>query len=224
MVTLERHPEVLAWRVPPGWVALSSASVGGGMIAPRWVLNAGVDKGFARTDLEAWAAETAAAVGLPATEPGCALLTAADVAQVATGTHEGVTAWATVGVTRPTWAHRSSDAPAPHWPGPGTVNIVVSVPVPLSPPALVQAVGTITEAKAQVIVQAGVPGTGTSSDALVVLCPGTAAPEPQQEPVAFAGVRSPWGMRIAAAVHAAVSTGLTAHPWPQPDSDTETVW
>ena len=79
------------------------------------------------------------------------------------------------------------------------------------------------EAKAQVLVQAGVPGTGTASDAIVVLCPDPQA-HPAREPVAFAGVRSPLGRHLARAVHDAVAAGLAAHPWPPPDADPAVVW
>lgn len=231
--TLARRPDVLAWDVPEGWCALSSAAVGGGLVRPRWVLNATVDGGFARTDLDAWAAEVAGQVGLEG--PGCALLTAADVARVEHAHRDGVDVWATVGVTRPTWPHEPrgpvlsevhGDGPPP----PGTVNIVVSVPVPLTPSALVQAVGTLTEAKAQVLVRSGVPGTGTASDAVVVMCPGPDV-DPRGDaatrtgaPVPFAGVRSAWGRRIGDAVHDAVLAGLAAHPWAPDPRDPERVW
>lgn len=204
-----RHDGVLSWDVPPGWWAISSASVGGGLLQPRWVLNAGVGDGFARTDLAAWAEEVATTLGLDG--PGCALLTAADVSQVQHAQHHGVTVWATVGVTKPTWPH---DPRARSWrgaPEPGTVNIVVALTAPLTASALVQAVGTVTEAKAQVLVRSGVPGTGTASDAVVVLCPGEDGRPGAEMP--FAGVRSAWGMRIAQAVHDAVGGGLTTHPW-----------
>lgn len=243
---LSHHPDILAWQVPRGWVALSSAAVGGGLTRPGWVLNIGVDQGFDHTDLDAYTAGVATRLGLVG--PGCALLTAADVAQVEHASCEGVRAWATVGVTKPTWAVRAAaeqpgadsvchngrsddacDTPGRHThhrdhvrpPTPGTINLVVTLPVPLTTSALVQAVGTITEAKAQVLVQAGVPGTGTASDALVVLCPD---PTPAGDPVPFAGVRSLSGQHIAHATHAAVSAGLSAHPWPQPDTDTQVVW
>lgn len=210
------HEKALAWTVPAGWRALSSAAVGGGLAEPAWVVNVDVGGGFARTDLSVWAGEMAARLGLRG--EGCALLTAADVTQVETAEADGVVAWSTVGVTRPTWALDPRD-PVEDPPRPGTVNIVVAVPAPLSTSALVQAVGTITEAKAQVLVQAGVPGTGTASDAVVVLSPAPAADE-----VVFAGVRSPWGQRIARAVHASVAAGLASHPWPADDVDPTVVW
>ncbi len=218
---LTRHDRALAWAVPAGWVALSASSVGGGLVRPRWVLNAEVDGAFARTDLAEWAAETAGCLGLEGN--GCALLTAADVAQVEHAARGGVAAWATVGVTRPTWPHdpRADDPVAEDAPTPGTVNIVVALPVTLTPAALVQALATVTEAKAQVLVQAGVPGTGTASDAAVVLCPEEGG---TPSPVTFAGVRSTWGRRVAHAVHDAVHAGLTAHPWTGGGHGEERVW
>ncbi|MFJ9689967.1 adenosylcobinamide amidohydrolase [Streptomyces bacillaris] len=90
---------------------------------------------------------------------------------------------------------------APH--RPGTVNIVVELPVALSDAALVNAVATATEAKVQALLDAGLDCSGTPTDAVCV-----AAPEPGPdggEP--FAGPRSPWGARIARAVHTAVLDG-----------------
>jgi adenosylcobinamide amidohydrolase len=86
---------------------------------------------------------------------------------------------------------------------PGTVNIVVTLPVALSDAALVNAVATATEAKVQALLDAGLDCSGTPTDAVCV-----AAPEPGPdggEP--FAGPRSPWGARIARAVHTAVLAG-----------------
>ena len=78
------------------------------------------------------------------------------------------------------------------------------VPAPLADAALVNAVVTATEAKAQALLEAGVPGTGTASDAIVVCCPpgGTEA---------YGGPRSAWGARLARAVHGAVPPGVERH-------------
>ena len=223
------HRGLLVWDLDGSRQAISSASVGGGLRRVRWVLAVGVDKGYARTDLTAHVAEIVAGLGLAGEEDAvCALFTAADVAQVATSESGGGRAWATVGVTRPTWPVREAARAGSFTPPtPGTVNLVVSLPVVLSPSALVQAVGTATETKAQVLVQAGVPGTGTASDALVVLCPvvdeGDGDPA-CDGPVEFAGVRSPWGTHLARAVHGAVVAGLAAHPWPPDDVDPAVVW
>lgn len=55
---------------------------------------------------------------------------------------------------------------------------------------------------AEALREAGIPGTGTASDAVCVLCPTGGPVEP------FAGPRSLWGSRLARAVHAAVRAGL----------------
>lgn len=224
----------LLFEVPEGWVALSSAAVGGGLVWPRRVVNLDVGADFLRTDLEAYVDERLAGVGPPVEGPVTALLTAADVRSWTGGESDGVRAWATVAPTKPTWAARPGGlANPPRRPGdradtaggppaPGTVNIVVALPVPLTTSALVQAVGTVTEAKAQALLHAGVPGTGTASDALVVLCPDSAALG--EQPVAFAGVRSTWGHRLAEAVRQAVATGMQLHPWPHVAADPDRLW
>jgi adenosylcobinamide amidohydrolase len=123
---------------------------------------------------------------------------------------EGVHVSATVGLRVPTWAAVPAGTPDPELapihldgtlPAPGTVNIVVSVPAPLTDAALVNAVVTVTEAKTQALLEAGYPCTGTASDAVCVAATTGGAPEP------FAGPRSTWGARIARAVHAAVHAG-----------------
>ncbi|MEV5409317.1 adenosylcobinamide amidohydrolase [Thermopolyspora sp. NPDC052614] len=90
-------------------------------------------------------------------------------------------------------------------PAPGTINIVVVVPVAMSDAALVNAVMTVTEAKTQALVETGFPGTGTASDAVCV-----AVRQDGPEEI-FGGPRSVWGARIARAVHAAVRDGV--HEW-----------
>jgi len=198
---------VLAWRFPTPRAALSSAPVGGGSAAVDWLVNVGVEAGYDRTDLGAHVAEVAERLELAGT--GAGLLTAADVGRAVDATDGDVRVDATVGVTKPTWAagadgshgHRVGDA----W-EPGTINVVVQLPVALTPAAAVNAVITATEAKSQALLEAGVPGTGTASDAVVVVWPPSLPAEP------FAGPRSTWGARIARAVHAAVHRGLEVHP------------
>jgi adenosylcobinamide hydrolase len=198
---------VLAWRFDEPRAALSSAPVGGGAAALDWVVNIGVGASYERTDLGQHASEVAARLALHGT--GAALLTAADVGRVVRAEDGEVVVDATVGVTKPTWAADADDAHGHRrdgtW-GPGTINIVVQLPVALSPAAAVNAVMTATEAKAQALFEAGVPGTGTASDAVVITWPAMLPAEP------FAGPRSPWGARLARAVHAAVDQGLEEHP------------
>ncbi|GAB3161112.1 adenosylcobinamide amidohydrolase [Microbispora hainanensis] len=90
-------------------------------------------------------------------------------------------------------------------PRPGTINILVAVPVAFSDPALVNAVMTVTEAKTQALLEAGFPCTGTASDAV---CVAVREDGPAEE---FGGPRSVWGARIARAVHRAVLDG--ARDW-----------
>ena len=67
-----------------------------------------------------------------------------------------------------------------------------------------------TEAKAQAVIEAGFPGTGTASDAICVAAPTAPASGTAED---FAGPRSLWGARIARAVHAAVKTGAVGYPF-----------
>lgn len=211
------HRGVLWWRLDPTWSALSSAPVGGGFTRPAWLVNVGVPLDYARTDLDQHAQQIAAGLGLSeepvkhepgrhapgrraGTAGGIALFTAADVGAVQHVEREGLAVSATVGVTKPTWAADASGGWSP-W-SPGTINIVARVPVRLDPGAMVNAVMTVTEAKTQALLEAGVPGTGTASDAVVVLCPVQGVLEP------FAGPRSAWGSRLALRVHDAVRAGL----------------
>ena len=72
----------------------------------------------------------------------------------------------------------------------------------LLPLATANALVTATEAKAQALLDAGVPGTGTASDAVAICCP-PGGTEP------YGGPRSEWGSRLARAVHGAVAAGTT---------------
>lgn len=192
---------VLSWVFPEPRASLSSAPVGGGSAALDWLVNVGVGDRYLRTDLERHATEVVERLGLRGT--GAALFTAVDVAEFVRTVDGGVAADATVGVTTPTWA-ADADGPESSTEGQasGTINLVVQLPVALSPAAAVNAVITATEAKAQALLEAGVPGTGTASDAVVVCWPPSVPAE------RFAGPRSTWGARIARAVHAAVAAGL----------------
>ncbi|MCX5401451.1 adenosylcobinamide amidohydrolase [Streptomyces sp. NBC_00102] len=194
----------LVWRLAPGSRVCSSAVLGGGIGDRAWILNAQVPGGYPRLDPDRHLAEIAAAEGLDG--PGAGLMTAADVSAWTEAHDEGVTATVTSGLGVRGWAA----VPAPGAggpPEPGTVNIVVTLPVALSDAALVNAVATATEAKVQALLDAGLDCSGTPTDAVCVAVP---APGPEgTEP--FAGPRSVWGARLARAVHAAVFEGATAH-------------
>lgn len=195
-----RRP-VLLRRFPPGWRAISSAVVGGGLGPGGWWLNAQVSKNYSHPDPVAHARAIAAASGLAG--DGVAMLTAADVTRFTTACDGGVQAVATVGLGYPVPAAAPEPVVARHN-SPGTINILVMVPVPLGDAALVNAVLTATEAKTQALHEAGVPGTGTSSDAICIACP---AAGPSASPELYGGPRSTWGARIARAVHSAVAAG-----------------
>ena len=187
----------LAWRLGPPHLAASTAPVGGGIGRREWVLNVQVASDYARRDVEAHVAEVADALGLRG--PGVGMLTAAEVAAVALAQDAGVRVEATVGLTRPIWA-AAADEECDR--SVGTVNVVAFVPVRHSDAALANLLCTVTEAKVQALVQAGVDGTGTASDAVTVLCPASGAAEP------FGGPRSPHGAAVARAVYAALGAGM----------------
>ncbi|WP_399126729.1 adenosylcobinamide amidohydrolase [Streptomyces sp. ITFR-6] len=190
----------LVWRLRPGWRVCSSAVLGGGIGPREWILNAQVRGGYPRTDPDRHLAEIAAAEHL--TGPGAGLLTAADVTAYTVAVDGEATATATCGLGVRGWAAAPA-ADTGAWPEPGTVNIVVVLPVPLCDAALVNAVATATEAKVQALLGAGLSCSGTPTDSVCV-----AAPEPADGPgELFAGPRSPWGSRLARAVYTAVLEG-----------------
>ncbi len=191
---------VLVWRLLRPLRTIATTVLGGGIGERRWLLNAEVALSYDRPDPAAHAAEIAAALGLDG--PGVGFLTAARVGDVATAIDGGVRCDATVGISVPTWA-AAPDGSWSEW-APGTINLVCWMPAPLSDAALANAVVTATEAKTQALLEAGVPGTGTASDAVAICCPPGGA-----EP--YGGPRSPWGSRLARAVHAAVAKGTTRY-------------
>lgn len=199
----------LLWELGPGWRAISSAMVGGGIGPVEWVLNAQVVAGYSRMDPVDHLLEMAPP------GPGVGMLTAAPVERFTRAADGGVEAAATVGLRVPTWAAAPEGVPdselAPmHLPG--TINIVVAVPVAMSDAALVNAVMTVTEAKTQALVEEGFACTGTASDAV---CVAVRDDGPEE---LFGGPRSAWGARIARAVHDAVRRG--ARDWSNRDGST----
>ncbi|MFD3651933.1 adenosylcobinamide amidohydrolase [Streptomyces sp. NPDC058620] len=192
------HLHHLVWRLGPGWRVCSSAVLGGGIGPRAWILNAQVPSGYPRMDPEHHLAGIAAAEGL--TGPGAGLMTAADVTARTTAADTDVTATVTAGLGVRGWAAAPAEG-VEGPPLPGTVNIVVTLPVALSDAALVNAVATATEAKVQALLDAGLDCSGTPTDAVCVAAPEPAAGRPGEP---FAGPRSLWGARLARAVHSAV--------------------
>jgi adenosylcobinamide hydrolase len=186
------------WRFADERLCASSAPFGGGLGLRRWVLNAQVPLDYSRTDVAAHAREVAAAHECHG--DGVAMLTASPLARAQRAHVDGIEVYATVGLSRPTWAADAYDTAAPSTPG--TVNIVALLPVRLDDAALVNAVITITEAKTQALVEHDIAGTGTASDAVCVVCPPAGPAE------RFGGPRSHVGAPLARAVHEAVAHGI----------------
>lgn len=200
--TVEARP-VLTWRCDRPWLAISSAVAGGGIGPRSWVINATVASGYDRDDPAEHVAELAAELDLPGT--GVGMLTAVDVRHEVTSVDSGVRTTVTTGVGYPIWACDTAAVVPDRAPQPGTINAVCWSPVRLSEAALVNAVATVAEAKAQALVQAGVEGTGTCTDATVVLCPVDGDPEP------YGGPRSRIGSALARSVHTGITAGLRVH-------------
>jgi adenosylcobinamide amidohydrolase len=183
---------------------LSSAVVGGGLTAARAWLNLQVPHGYGRMDPDAHLREEMVAHGLdPATTLGA--MTAAHVDRAVTREEPGVArVVATVGIGVPLAA---AGRVLREVPAVGTINTLVVVEAPLTDAALVYAVQTATEAKAQALADAGVaamnhdgPATGTATDSICVAArPGGTEP--------FAGPMAPVGVAIARCVHGAVLAG-----------------
>ncbi len=201
---------VLVWRSGAALRTISSAPLGGGLGLRSWVLNAQVPLSYSRCDPEVHIEELAASLGLAG--HGVGMLTAAclgDVQYASDGPSDagaGVQVAATVGLGVPTWAAEATTpgADATTVDHAGTINIVAFVPQRLGDGALVNAVGTVTEAKTQALGDAGVAATGTATDTVCICCP------QQGTPSTFGGPRSPWGACLARAVHAAVLAGARA--------------
>ncbi|UQA90590.1 adenosylcobinamide amidohydrolase [Streptomyces halobius] len=188
----------LLWRAGDGWRVISSAVLGGGIGERSWVLNAQVSHGYQRTDPDRYLTDLARDAGAPG--PGVGLMTAADVRAYGHAYDGGVDAVATAGLGVRGWAASPAEGTAMAV-RPGTINIVVALPVALTDAALVNAVATATEAKVQALVGAGYDCSGTPTDAV---CVAARSPRPGDEVHAFAGPRSLWGARVARAVHQAV--------------------
>jgi adenosylcobinamide amidohydrolase len=192
-----RRLPILVWRFEQPVLGISSAIAGGGLGPRSWVINASVCSSYDRSDPDVHLGELAGGLGL--TGAGVGMLTAVDISSHVTGLDGGVVADATVGLGHPTWAAAADgDKRDLH---PGTINLMVWVPVALSAAALVNTVITATEAKAQALWDHGLEATGTGSDAIFVGCPSTGPAE------IFGGPRSVWGARLARAVHTTVYQG-----------------
>ena len=193
---------VLVWRAARPLRMVASAPHGGGLGVRRWIVNAQVPASYGRRDPDHHLTRLGVSLGLRG--GGVGMLTAADVRAVSCTVDGGVEVSATVGLGHPTWAAAPDDVRPVSLVG--TVNLVVVLPQRLSDAALVNAVATATEAKAQALWEVGIPGTGTATDAVCIAC------SDEGPAAAFGGPRSVWGARLARAVHGAVRGGLADRP------------
>jgi adenosylcobinamide amidohydrolase len=203
---LEAHGDgapVLVWRFSSGVRAVASSVLGGGLGERWWITNATVGFQYAEADPAGHAARIAAGCGLGEAS-GVALLTAVDVAGFTAAADGGAEVVATTGLGAITWA-AAPEGDFQEW-RPGTINVVAWVSEPLADAALVNLVATVTEAKVQALLAAGVDATGTPTDAVVVCCP--AAPAVDDVDHRYGGPRSTWGSRMARAAHAAIAEGI----------------
>jgi adenosylcobinamide hydrolase len=207
---LESGSPVLVWKFARPLRSLSSGIVGGGLRLVSWVMNLTVASNYQRTDPDVHIAEVSESLALDGS--GVGLMTAVDVRKHKFCEIDQAIAVATVGVGVPTWAYdhhgallgRSSRMRNTH---PGTINLVCYVNEPITDAALVNLVLTVTEAKTQALLEHGIQGTGTASDAVCILCPQGYVSSTSGDQL-FVGPRSFWGARLAAATHQVVSASL----------------
>jgi adenosylcobinamide amidohydrolase len=191
--------DALVYHFATTLLGVSSAAAGGGLGPRNWALNAQVPSNYLREDLGTHVSELASTFHLEG--HGVGMFTAATVQRRQSASHNGVDVEATVGLSHPTWAASAEDETSR---AVGTINIVAFLPARLSESALINAVATATEAKAQALFNSSISATGTPSDALAIFCPVDGDAQD------FCGPRSLWGARLARAVHDSVLAGARA--------------
>ena len=181
---------------------LSSAVLGGGYRGAHDIINVHVHKDYdgarPEDDLAAFASRCGAG------DDVVGLMTAAETqfAALEVACRDGLTVAAVVSMGLSNVASAGVTPPAP--PPPGTINAIVLVEGRLSPAAMVNAVITVTEAKALTLLAWDVRTpegdlvAGTSTDAVVVACTGAG------EELQYAGTATTVGWLMARTVRAAV--------------------
>lgn len=137
-----------------------------------------------------------------------AMMTARDVRRhhVAVARSGGVTAQclATAGLSNAGRVGTTCRARSPV----GTINLLAAVSVPLTEAALLEAVSIATQARTAAVMDCayetqGKVATGTGTDCIAVACPADG------EAVPFAGLHTPVGEALGAAVYEAVRAGVS---------------
>jgi iron complex transport system ATP-binding protein len=201
MATLSAEALVLRSQRP--LYMLSSAVVGGGFQCARYVVNRHVHNDYCHphptADLQAFARSQGIA------EAFVGLMTAVSMRKTRAITLADAALTLTVVVT----AGLSNPAAPGYSPPvatlPGTINLILLLDAHLAPAAMVNAVMTATEVKAQVLLERdvrtpeGYAATGTSTDAVVVACTGRGEVLPYAGPVTTVGWLIGRGVRTALA-------------------------
>ncbi len=191
-------------KLPFRYKSLSSAIIGGGVSETNTVFIMEVPMGYDGACPERDLEDVRKYFGLP--EDSIGLMTAADIRRVITtescieGNVEAaaiVTAGTTNAVTAGERLPQSVIDTLPTHKA-GTINIIVIFSEPLQDCGMVNATATIAEAKTAGMNDAGVSGTGTTSDALAILCP-------KGDGGKYASTASETGMAAAKAVRSAVA-------------------
>lgn len=207
-VTAHLNDEALILHSRRPLQSLSSAVVGGGVLATQYVIIRHVRKGYCHPNPAADLHAFARRAGI--TEPFVGLLTAASMQRARAVTlcqdELRVTAVVTAGLSNPA----ASGLSPPFTAGPGTINMILLLDAHLAPAAAVNAVITATEAKTHVLLARGIQtpqgheATGTSTDAIVVAWTG------RGDPLPYAGPVTPAGWLIGRSVRQALAQALTA--------------
>jgi len=203
-------------RFPEEMKVLGSTLRNGGYIKTDCVLMMQVPLGYDGDDPEKELEEMVAELGLP--ENTVCFMTAADIRKVITTAEaefNGVRAIAiaTSGVKNAVIAgDLLPESVLAEINKQGTINIVVVVNTPLDPAGMANAIMTVTEAKAAALMDVGVRGTGTTSDAVAVV-------SPKGNGTKFVGTATDAGIAVARSVRKAVaeSTRKWYNGTPVPD-------
>ncbi|WP_347265896.1 adenosylcobinamide amidohydrolase [Paracoccus sp. (in: a-proteobacteria)] len=153
-------------------------------------------------DAAAWFAAEMARIGQGG---AVGMMTSRALAHHLLTAHGPVTCLATVGLGN---AERVGQRRGCSTPGHGTINILLAIDEGLTPAAMIEALTIAAEARTLAVLDCGLllpsgPATGTGTDCIALACdPGL---------LAFAGLHTPLGEAIGAAVHRAVLAG--ARDW-----------
>jgi len=187
---------------------LSSAMIGGGFLQTQTIVNAHVHKNLDLSNPAKHLHDRVRAVGIEGEFVGLMTAVFLDTVQTCTQTRDGimVTAVVTAGIGNATRPGLSYVGPRKT----GTINTILLIDGNMEPAAMVNAVITATEAKADVMKELAIPthdgqgtATGTSSDAIVVACTG------KNEIIPYAGPATTTGWLIGQTVRTTLETILT---------------